>query len=757
MSKSFEFSRREQQIMNTVFVLGAATVNPVVEVNPDPPTAMAVRRMMHILEEKGHLNRRSISAALTTIALAIIAGIFVPIDMLRAADQVPADNSESASSTIETDDEQQEEPDSSKPRETNHPNDGTKLDPAALEGVWGGKQDGVQVELRFLWYSEHQEVQWQVLRKSSNIGAQMSVVMEPDGSAAKLVFRKGAEFEATQGRLSPGVADTLRLEIIPNPRLTAPGYPAVKNLVLKRLIGRNARLLPKSEAARPLFKQWQEHANGDGTIPAALPEQLGVSVKQFLKNNTDQKQSHELQVMLSPLLNTASGRIPPEEAVFMLDAVADISALPIQMILDGAVEGVIQKTDSRSPERDALRKFILESRLQWGETVNGLRAALSIRAAAPESKEEGERLDLYLAVQNDSDAAIHLHASAAAPNPRSIEIRGRGLTQATTRIEQPMPIDVVLKPGQITYVLMVEPAAKSSNRLDGTKFVGTVLGNTSETLIGAMTIEKAPDGAWTGNLITGETNGAAAAGWEPGPRDARALFKVWQENVRTNLKVPGALIGRLGAKVREFAAADTGGGSGNPYAEQFAPLIARFDASHDWSLADASELLDEVCAVSEGPCWFNMQDLKEQTIERGQPLPAEFSDAPWGPPAPNGLRAALLLEPRAEEYRIGTVLTSRVLIHNSGKVPVVIITRSWQKGADQARDATGANIKVDSLFWSTSSPAMILRLAPGEYFELQAPEVGLGIQDRDYDWQGRRIYEWIAAKVDDEVTFVPGP
>ena len=58
MPESSELSRRERQIMDAVFALGEATVNQVVENIPSPPTAMAVRRMMHILEEKGHLRRR---------------------------------------------------------------------------------------------------------------------------------------------------------------------------------------------------------------------------------------------------------------------------------------------------------------------------------------------------------------------------------------------------------------------------------------------------------------------------------------------------------------------------------------------------------------------------------------------------------------------------------------------------------------------------------------------------------------------------
>jgi BlaI family transcriptional regulator, penicillinase repressor len=58
MPNPSELSRRERQIMDAVFALGEATVNRVVETIPDAPTAMAVRRMMHILEEKGHLKRR---------------------------------------------------------------------------------------------------------------------------------------------------------------------------------------------------------------------------------------------------------------------------------------------------------------------------------------------------------------------------------------------------------------------------------------------------------------------------------------------------------------------------------------------------------------------------------------------------------------------------------------------------------------------------------------------------------------------------
>ena len=58
MPGSTELSRRERQIMDILYVRNEATVNQVCDALPDPPTPMAVRRMMHILEEKGHLKRR---------------------------------------------------------------------------------------------------------------------------------------------------------------------------------------------------------------------------------------------------------------------------------------------------------------------------------------------------------------------------------------------------------------------------------------------------------------------------------------------------------------------------------------------------------------------------------------------------------------------------------------------------------------------------------------------------------------------------
>ena len=53
-----KLSRRERQIMDIIYASGEATVRQVQAQLPDPPTDMAVRRMLQILEEKGQLRRR---------------------------------------------------------------------------------------------------------------------------------------------------------------------------------------------------------------------------------------------------------------------------------------------------------------------------------------------------------------------------------------------------------------------------------------------------------------------------------------------------------------------------------------------------------------------------------------------------------------------------------------------------------------------------------------------------------------------------
>ena len=52
---SAQLSRRERQIMDVVYRRGHATALEIHESLPEPPCAAAVRTLLRILEEKGHL------------------------------------------------------------------------------------------------------------------------------------------------------------------------------------------------------------------------------------------------------------------------------------------------------------------------------------------------------------------------------------------------------------------------------------------------------------------------------------------------------------------------------------------------------------------------------------------------------------------------------------------------------------------------------------------------------------------------------
>jgi len=54
-TKGATLSRRERQIMDVIYARGSATAAEVESALPDAPTYSAVRALLRILEEKGHL------------------------------------------------------------------------------------------------------------------------------------------------------------------------------------------------------------------------------------------------------------------------------------------------------------------------------------------------------------------------------------------------------------------------------------------------------------------------------------------------------------------------------------------------------------------------------------------------------------------------------------------------------------------------------------------------------------------------------
>src|SRR5688572_31573453 len=50
-----QLTRRERQIMDIIYRLGRATAQEVLEHLPDPPSYSAVRALLRLLEERGHV------------------------------------------------------------------------------------------------------------------------------------------------------------------------------------------------------------------------------------------------------------------------------------------------------------------------------------------------------------------------------------------------------------------------------------------------------------------------------------------------------------------------------------------------------------------------------------------------------------------------------------------------------------------------------------------------------------------------------
>ncbi len=55
IDQGMSLSRRERQIMDAIYRRGQATAAEILEDLPDPPSYSAVRAMLRVLEEKGHL------------------------------------------------------------------------------------------------------------------------------------------------------------------------------------------------------------------------------------------------------------------------------------------------------------------------------------------------------------------------------------------------------------------------------------------------------------------------------------------------------------------------------------------------------------------------------------------------------------------------------------------------------------------------------------------------------------------------------
>lgn len=385
--------------------------------------------------------------------------------------------------------------------------------------------------------------------------------------------------------------------------------------------------------------------------------------------------------------------------------------------------------------------------MQWGEPVNGLRAAL-VRPPAIGLPETRQTLDFNLVIQNVSESEVRFVANSTAPNPRRITLKSRtkGWTLSRLRTEEPSQADYLLQPGEVAVMDMVPPDFAEGSSLSR---------NLDLVFLGDMTIDKAPQGAWTGTLVTADTHAAFAAhGLVPKDKDARELFKIWNGGARWNRTIPGGRIGSLADSVKLFT-------RNNPTwktTPQLLEMLPRLEATRDWDGHEAIAMLDKLAAIQGTPIRMLVENEWESTIRTGTPLPKELEDSPWGEAQPNGLRLAWLLDPNREEHSIGTPLKSRILFHNSGEGDVAFRVRNWHQSSQHAaRDANGESIRISSTSWTTRGRLVTFRLKPGEFAEVAAADIGVGAKGNGQLWKGTRVGSWIETNVGDDVEFTPAP
>jgi beta-lactamase regulating signal transducer with metallopeptidase domain/biopolymer transport protein ExbD len=308
-------------------------------------------------------------------------------------------------------------------------------------------------------------------------------------------------------------------------------------------------------------------------------------------------------------------------------------------------------------------------------------------------------------------------------------------------------------------------------------------------------------GSWSGTVVTGQTpsnatplqpdlrpsekpkSAEASVNAEPITVASKSLFNHWKSSARADGKIPGGCIGQVAASLKTYMDLN----EGTEAATKCEPVFKKCDATHDWTQADAAALLDEIDTVAKDHAAWTMRAISERQIHPGKPLLDELKDAPWGTPADNGLRMAWLcgtgLQPMNQEpaanppsrttqssansptssadglqaHPTQSILTSRVLFHNTGKAPVCFATEDWiQSGTHTAKDAAGRDITIHATQRLGHRTRMIFRLAPGQYAEVVGHGIGIGSHEAAKEKTAHKVGAWIEAKEGDVVTFTPG-
>ncbi len=428
------------------------------------------------------------------------------------------------------------------------------------------------------------------------------------------------------------------------------------------------------------------------------------------------------------------------------------------------VDNADNATPDSSPNRASTLPPNIETLLEWGDTVDGLRGAVMIQTTV-QKPELVNQPNVFLVLQNVSDKPIRFCDTQMKKNNdvrikediRTLYLRDEKGILSGFSSSGGTDTDVVLQPREVVMIDHFYGQKPNEKGLTiSASMVDVIIHDPSLSYSGSLNLVTAPASAWSGKLTTPATRGAySATGVLPKNTEAQKLFRYCLDNARLNGDIPGGMLTRLSEKVQYFIEINTGDPSGDSYAKKMQPLVARFEKTGDWSQADVATLFDDIAATTTIPLDTTLDAIREHTLQRGMPLPKSLQNANWGEALSGGLRMAWILEPSVEQHPLGSSLKSRIVLHNSGLEPVAFVTRSFHQPAHSAADATGEAIKLESTMWTTIGRPEAFRLSPGEFCELYAPGIGVGPRHND-DWANIRPGTWILANEGDDVVFQSG-
>jgi RNA polymerase sigma factor (sigma-70 family) len=127
-----------------------------------------------------------------------------------------------------------------------------------------------------------------------------------------------------------------------------------------------------------------------------------------------------------------------------------------------------------------------------------------------------------------------------------------------------------------------------------------------------------------------------------------------------------------------------------------------------------------------------MQEADLPGLKEGAPIdPEKLQRLAWGPPAPNGLRAACYFEPTKDAYENGEVVKRQVAFHNNAKAPVLFTARLGGNDDEwTVLDEQGRKVPLDHVYFGVPILQLPFRLQPGHAIEIACMGTRMGAGKR---------------------------